>query len=273
MWKQMDRVTLEREYSPSSCVDNFDELIADYSKNSRNSELQSDVLKDLSYGPGEDELLDFFPAKDNDAPLMIFIHGGYWQALSKNEATFAGSDFHQLGLAFATLDYTIAPRGSVQQMIEQCVKAIIWLFDHAERLGFSNRKIYLSGSSAGAHLAIMSAIELKDQYADLIRGIILMSGIYDLQPIVKTYINDPLNLTEVSAHQLSPIFKDLSNLPKAIICYGENETSEFKRQSNEFAEMYQSAGSACACFEVPNVNHFDIVYQLSTLWGDQNFEN
>ena len=272
MWEQMDISTLEKEYSPSTCVDNFDELIEYYSKKSKASETQSKVLKDLSYGHSQNDKFDFFPTNDPDSPLMIFIHGGYWQALSKNESTFAGADFNKLGIAYAALDYTIAPQGKLDEMIEQCIRGIVWLFKNAMEMGFSNKKIYLSGSSAGAHLAIMSTIKLRDKYPDLIKGCILMSGVYDLRPIVKTYINEPLKLTNISAHELSPIFLKLSNLPETVICYGQNETSEFKRQSRDFASKYEEEGSICKCFEVSGVNHFDIVHTLSSLWSQAKFE-
>ena len=272
MWKEMDISTLEREYSPSSCVDNFNELIEDYSKKSRSSESKCNVLKDLSYGSDESDRLDLFPSNKVESSLMIFIHGGYWQALSKNESTFAGFALNKMGTAFAAIDYTLAPEGTLEEMINQCTRAIKWLFDNHQKYGYSNRKIYLSGSSAGAHLATMAMIELRKENLELIQGCILMSGVYDLMPIVKTYINNPLKLTDTSARELSPIFYDLSKLPNAIICYGENETSEFKRQSREFAANYKEAGSECECFEVSYVNHFDIVHTLNSLWLKSEFE-
>lgn len=272
MWEEMDLNTLEKEYSPSSCVDNFDELIDDYSKKSRSSESECIVLKNLSYGSDANDRLDLFPSESPESPLMIFIHGGYWQALSKNESTFAGSALSKMGTAFAAIDYTLAPEGTLEEMINQCKRAIIWLFDNAQKFGYSSQKIYLSGSSAGAHLATMAMIELRKKSPETIQGCILMSGVYDVTPIVKTYINEPLKLTDASAHELSPMFHELSNLPKAIICYGQNETSEFKRQSSEFASKYAKAGSKSECFEVPDVNHFDIVHTLDSLWLQSKFE-
>ena len=265
-WQKFEHAELEREYSPSSCVDNFDELVAAYASESTRSESRARVLKDLSYGAHEDELLDFFPVEDKNAPLHVFIHGGYWQALSKNESTFAGADFVDNGIAYAAVNYTLAPHAKIGQMIEQCRRSIQWLYQNASELGFSRDRIYLSGSSAGAQLAAMvllSAWNADGLPANSIKGVALLSGIYDMRPLCQTYVNDPLKMDESEALSLSPQFKDLSGLPPAIVCWGENETSEFKRQSQDFALALQQAGNEVESFELSGYNHFDIVHAIS----------
>ena len=266
VWRDFDRATLEREYSPSSCVDNFDELIAAYVSRSKESEARAAVRKDLAYGDHADETLDFFPASNRHAPLHVFIHGGYWQELSKNESTFAGADFVAEGVAFAAVNYSLAPHAGIGMMIEQCQRSLTWLYDNAEALGFDRERIFVSGSSAGAHLAAMLLTTDWTGYdvpADVIKGATLMSGIYDLQPLCHTYVNEPLQMDEGKARELSPLFMSLTDMPPAIICWGENETDEFKRQSSEFAAAWSDAGSQATVFEVAGRNHFDIVHELS----------
>ncbi len=265
-WRDFTRVELERQYSPSSCVENFAALIAAYGQKSRASEARARVLKNLSYGDGPDECLDFFPAPSEGAPLQVFIHGGYWQELSKNESTFAGADFVDNGVAFAALDYTLAPRARIGAMVEQCRNSIVWLFQNADRLGFDREKLYLAGSSAGAHLASLVLLTSWERYglpAGVIKGATLMSGIYDLRPICHTYVNEPLGLDESEATRLSPLFRELTDGPPAIVCWGANETEEFKRQSRAFSSAWQEAGNRSTAFEVPNCNHFDIVHTLA----------
>jgi len=236
MWKTLGRSELERQYSPSSCVDNFDDLVAAYATRSKASEAGATVIKSISYGDHADETLDLFPVADPGAPLMVFIHGGYWQALSKNDSTFAGAGFVRRGIAFAAIDYTLAPKGTIEQMVDQCCRSLVWLRDNAGQYGYSSEKIFLSGSSAGAHLAVMAMSTLgKLRIGEIVKGCVLMSGIYDLRPLVNTYVNAPLGLNEESARALSPALIDLEALPDSIICWGENETGEFKRQSVEFA--------------------------------------
>ncbi|MEL7448665.1 MAG: alpha/beta hydrolase [Pseudomonadota bacterium] len=265
-WQQMDTASLEQQYSPSSCVSDFPALIAAYSESSREAELRARVLKDLKYGEPPDEALDFFPAGEKSAPLHVFIHGGYWQELSKNESTFPGADFVANGVAFAAINYTLAPEASIGEMVAQCRRSIAWLFQNAVTLGFDSDRIFVSGSSAGAQLASMVLLTPWENYglpADVIKGATLMSGVYDLRPICHTYVNDPLHMDEEEAIALSPLFMDLAGMPPAIICWGENETDEFKRQSRAFSDAWQKAGNHSATFEVPDVNHFDIVHTLS----------
>lgn len=267
-WGDLSLEDLEREYSPSSCIDNLDKILCDYRKNSKRAESEASCIKNIRYGTRQDEILDVFPSIKADSPLLIFIHGGYWQQLNKDDSTFPGAALSKRNIGYAAIDYTIAPEASIDVMIAQCCQSIVWLANNAEKYGFSSQKIYLSGSSAGAHLVIMALLKLRESnlkaYAS-IKGIILLSGIYNLEPIVETYINKPLGLTVNTARALSPILYDLTNLPKAIICWGENETSEFKRQSQEFAKSYALAGNVIESFELSNYNHFNNVYMLEDL--------
>ena len=264
-WRKLGKAKLEQQYSPSSCVDDLDALIAAYAARSRVSESRARVLKGLKYGEHSDESLDFFPARNKRSALHVFIHGGDWQDLSKNESTFPGADLVDNGIAFAAVDYTLAPAAKIGHMVEQCRKCVTWLYRNAEDLGFDRGKIFLSGSSAGAHLASMVLLTPWRSYGmppDPIRGAILMSGIYDLRPICHTYVNEPLLMDEAEATALSPLFRDLSGMPPAIICWGENETDEFKRQSRDFSRAWQEAGAEAEAFEVTGCNHFDIVHTL-----------
>lgn len=265
-WRDLEHATLEREYSPSSCVDDFDALIAAYVARSRESESRAIVRKDLAYGDHPDETLDFFPAADRRAALQVFIHGGYWQELSKNESTFAGADFVTEGVAFAAINYSLAPHAGIGEMVEQCRRSLVWLYHNADGLGFDRDRMVISGSSAGAHLAAMLLTTSWQNYkapVDLIKGATLISGIYDLRPLCHTYVNDPLRMDETEARSLSPLYMDLVGKPAAIVCWGEHETDEFKRQSASFARAWTDAGNRATVFEVAGCNHFDIVHSIA----------
>ncbi len=154
-WENLDSAMLEQQYSPSSCVDDLESLLSTYASESKKSEASTTVIKNLMYGQQPDESLDYFPTSNKKAPLQAFIHGGYWQELSKNESTFPGVDFVNDGIAYAAINYTLAPRAGIGQMVEQCRQSIKWLYNNAGKLGFNRNKLFISGSSAGAHLACM----------------------------------------------------------------------------------------------------------------------
>ena len=265
-WENFDSAMLEQQYSPSSCVDDLETLLSTYASESKKSEASTTVIKDLMYGQQPDESLDYFPTSNKKAPLQAFIHGGYWQELSKNESTFPGVDFVNNGIAYAAINYTLAPRAGIGQMVEQCRQSIKWLYNNAGKLGFNRNKLFISGSSAGAHLACMALLTPWENYGlpgDLVKGATLMSGIYDLRPICHTYINEPLRMDEEEAIRLSPLFMNKSEKPPVIICWGEFETDEFKRQSRALSEAWLEEGNKAVAFEVSGHNHFDIVHTLA----------
>jgi arylformamidase len=266
-WRNWPLVRIEKEYSPSSSVPSVEPFLAEYAIRSRKAEQALVCQKDLQWGDKPDETLDYFPAASRDAPLLVFIHGGYWQELSKNESLFAASDCVANGIAFAAIDYTLAPKASVETIVDQCRRAVAWLHGQAGALGFRRDRLYLSGSSAGAHLAAMMLVKGWQHTAGVsdnaIAGAVMLSGIYDLEPLVGTYIAAPLHLTTAGAAGLSPVRLPLGRPVPTIIAWGENETSEFKRQSGSYATRLQAANFPVSAFEVAGANHFDIVFGLA----------
>jgi len=266
-WRNWPLVRIEKEYSPSSCVPSIEPFLAEYALRSRKAEQALVCQKDLQWGDKPDETLDFFPAASRDAPLLVFIHGGYWQALSKNESLFAAADCVANGVAFAAIDYTLAPKAGVETIVDQCRRAVAWLHGQAGALGFNRDRLYLSGSSAGAHLAAMMLLKGWQHTAGVtdnaIAGAILLSGVYDIEPLVGTRVAAPLNLTTADAAGLSPMRLGLGRPVPTIVAWGENETSEFKRQSRSYAARLEAADFPVLVFEVAGANHFDIVLALA----------
>jgi len=266
-WRKWPLARIEREYSPSTCVPSIEPFLAEWDARSRNAEQMLACRKDLQWGKDPDETLDFFPAASGGAPLLVFIHGGYWQEHSKNESLFAAPDSVENGVAFAAINYTLAPRAGVEKIVDQCRRAVAWLYERADELEFDRAGIFVSGNSAGAHLAAMmlsrgwqKTVGLAE---DAIAGAVLLSGIYDLEPLVGTYIDAPLHLTSSAAVGLSPLYLPLGQPVPAIVAWGENETGEFKRQSRNYAGRLEAAGFPVSALEIPNVNHFDIVFDLA----------
>lgn len=257
----------EREYSPSCCVDALAPFLAAYAARSREAERRFLCRKDLHWGGGEDETFDFFPAARADAPLLVFIHGGYWQELSKNESLFAAPGCVTNGIAYAALNYTLAPKASLDRIVEQCRGAVAYFHREASALGFDPRHIYVAGSSAGAHLAAMLLVAGWQRQPGLgdypVAGAILLSGIYDLEPLIGTYIDAALHLRARDAESLSPIRLSQGIDVPVIVAWGEHETSEFKRQSRAYALRMSTSGFCVSAFEVSGANHFDIVFGLT----------
>lgn len=241
VYATFDQDTLDREYSPSSCIDDLDVYLDEYARTSKAA--KSDALKDSAcdadqrYGPGAEETLDLFlPAERGSAPLHVFIHGGYWQLLSKDESCFAAPMFQQHGSLFAALNYTLAPQQTLTGIVAENRRAITWLYENADDWGFDRERIYLSGHSAGAHLAMMMLITDWPKLGlpqDVIKGVCAVSGVYDLEPVRLSYVNDVVGMDTSEAERNSPIRHSLVNHCPVILAYGDNETGEFKRQTDE----------------------------------------
>ena len=265
-----DQAELDREYSPSSRIDNINVFLDAYASTSRKVRIKAtnegSCLQNLAYGSQKDERLDLYlPSTTAGAPLHIFIHGGYWRALSKDDSAFAAPMFQQEGSFFAALDYTLAPNATLTQIVRQNRRAISWLFDNADNWGFDRNRIYLSGSSAGAHLAIMMLMTNWSEYGlpqDVIKGVSAVSGIYDLEPIRLSYVNEPLGMTCKEAAENSPMGNKIRNHCPIVLAYGDNETGEFKRQTNEYRDFLLRSGETVSFREIRNRNHFDVIMDL-----------
>ena len=219
-------------------------------------------VQTLAYGDMPSQTLDLaLPAGQSPVPLHVFIHGGYWQELSKKDSFFAAPGTLSQGMGFAALDYTLAPDADIDAIVAEVVAALGYLRGQADDLGIDATRIVVSGSSAGAHLAAMACLELDAQEQPV--GLILLSGIYDLRPLLETYINDALGMDEASAMRNSPALRAPGAFPACGIAWAANDTDEFKRQSRQFAQALRGAGRDVQMLEMPGRNHFDIVLDLT----------
>jgi len=271
VYATFDQDALDREYSPSSCIDDLDVYLDEYARTSKAA--KSDALKgnacdaDQRYGPGAEETLDLFlPAERGSAPLHVFIHGGYWQLLSKDESCFAAPMFQQHGSLFAALNYTLAPQQTLTGIVEENRRAIKWLYQNADDWGFDRERIYLSGHSAGAHLAMMMLQTDWPKFGlphDVIKGVCAVSGVFDLEPVRLSYVNEVVRMDTGEAECNSPIRHSLTNRCPVILAYGDNETGEFKRQTDEYESVLQDAGIPVTLSEIADRNHFDVILDLA----------
>jgi arylformamidase len=189
-------------------------------------------------------------------PLLIYIHGGYWQRLSAADSLFNANDAITEGVSLHAVEYTLAPFATIPDIIEECIIDVEKIISELEPT-----HVVLAGCSAGAHLAAMCAREYA--IASQLSGVVLLSGIYDLRPLVVTDTNDPLHLTPESAAAISPqLLAPTHGLARALCAVGEAESSEFIRQNAEYANLLQLSGTTTESMVVSNRDHFDLPYDL-----------
>jgi len=223
---------------------------------------------DLAYGPAAAEKLDLFPvAASTPAPLLAFIHGGYWQALDKSDYSYLAAPFVEAGIAFASLNYSLAPDSKIGTMIDQVRRALAWLHRHAAAQGSDPARIVVAGHSAGGHLAAMA---LSTDWpaldpalpADLLAGGCAISGVYDLEPIRLSYHNEVLRIAEQEAAPWSPLHCVPHRAAPLLLAVGAEETGEFLRQQAEYATAWQGRGLPLGEVAMAGLNHFTAVDAL-----------
>ena len=265
-WRAMSQEDRDLGLNNGVAVPASAEMAADWERRSAVMRQRHPDHIDLRYGPRERNRIDFLKAREK-SPTVLFIHGGYWQELSKDDSLFAAPDCLANGIAYAAIDYTLAPRANIAGIVDQCRRAVASLHRQAATLAFDRRRLYVAGSSAGAHLAAMLLVRgwhgTHGVPDDAVAGAVLLSGIYDLAPLVGTYIDAALRLTAADTSALSPIRLPHGRSVPAIVTWGEFETGEFKRQSRAYAEKLQVCGFSVSAFEVAGTNHFDIVFGLA----------
>lgn len=266
---------LEREYSPSSCLPDGDygPFIAAYRARSAAAwagvEQRTDVTTlRFRSGPTDEWAIDIaVPQCETPPPIVVFIHGGYWQELSSSDSRFAAEACVERGWAFAAIDYPLAPHASIDEIVAACREAIGELASEATNAGFDGERIVVAGSSAGAHLAAMVALAPTIQVA----GTVLVSGVFELAPLLGTSVNDAVGMDLDAATRNSPVRQLVEAFPSTIVAYGSNETEQFKVQSHVFAAQLAEVGTLVECFEVVERNHFDVILDLvepATMLGD-----
>lgn len=226
---------------------------------SRRSELARRTLswREIAYGPGEPERLHFFPAARAAAPLLVFVHGGYWQELTEYESSFAAADVVAHGAAFAALGYGLAPAYRLDEITAMVRRGVRWLYDNASVLGIDVNRIVLAGHSAGAQLAAMCLPDVK------IRAAVLVSGLYDLEPLVRTSVGVAIGLSPDEAVRNSPVRLLRGGLPPLLVGYGSDETAGFAVQLGLLLSAARTARVPVDALVVPGRHHFDVPLGLA----------
>ncbi|GAB1606968.1 kynurenine formamidase-like [Argonauta hians] len=278
-WKSLDAEALQHQYSPSLSTHRMSpsQVVPFYIKflEEKSEETRRCVEGEFGINIGEAERhkMDIFGQKSaaKEAPIMVYIHGGYWQLLSREVSAFFVSPIVKAGGILCAVGYSIAPHGTMEQMIKEVKQTVSYVLKLAQERGSSG--VYLCGHSAGAHLtAMMLTVDWNKEEegvdSSLLKGVFLLSGIYDVRPIIHTHINDPLHMTEEFAQQISPAFLTEKivefNLAQTIRMYvGQHESEEFHRQGKDFCQYLKTAGIDVTHNIVPDTDHFSLTEKLA----------
>ena len=266
----LDKAVLNREYNIREQVPDYQQYFSRWAEDSARARSTMTCHLDVRYGEMPGETLDIFPARKGDGSCMMFIHGGYWRAFDKKDHSFLAPAWVDAGVSLAVVNYDLCPAVSIEDIVQQMLRASRWLWLHAEDYGMDQDRLYVGGHSAGAHLTAMMMCALwpvldRELPRDLWKGALAISGVYDLRPLIQVdMLQADLRLDEATAMRLSPAFMTPATRCPVMTCVGGSESNEFQRQNALIGERWRAAFAGD--IPMPGTNHFAAVDAL----GDQN---
>ncbi|CAN7669402.1 alpha/beta hydrolase [Variovorax sp. LjRoot130] len=223
---------------------------------------------DLAYGDDASERLDVHPAVRPGAPVLVYIHGGYWRALDKRDQSFVAPPFVDAGAMVVLANYALCPAVSIEHIPLQLVQALVWVYRHAAEHGGDPERIVVAGHSAGGHLATMLlACDWRavapDLPADLVKSALAISGLYELEPLRHApFLAPDLCLSAASAQRLSPAAMPPPSRGSLVTVVGGDESEEFLRQAALISQAW-GPRVVIAAERVPQRNHMDVLNELA----------
>lgn len=217
---------------------------------------------DVPYGPHPRAVFDLYKTQGQGRGTVAYLHAGYWQARDKAQFRFLASAFLAEGFDFALLNYPLCPDVTLHQLVDAVRDGLPRFLDALDRLGRRTDRLIVAGHSAGAHLGVELALTDWAAFGlplSPIRGILPISGVYELMPLIDTPLNDKLRLTAEQAREASPLHRVKGALPPAHFLVGGLETAEFRAQSEAMHAAWMDAGGASRLQVVEDADHFSIL--------------
>lgn len=258
----------DRMYNNRAWVPDFANHLQHWTEQSKAARNQLRGLTDISYGDGPNENLDIFPANLAHAPVMVFLHGGYWRALDKSDQSFIAPSFTREGVCVVVPNYALCPRVTIPDIVMQMVKALTWVWRYISEWGGDPSRIHVVGHSAGGHLAAMMMACQWQRYADdlpadLVKSGLSVSGLFELESVMRSpMLQSDLRLDEAQVLRCSPAWMPTPAQGSFWSVVGALESDEFIRQH---VLIQKEWGKACVpvCEALPGLHHFNVLSALA----------
>ncbi len=212
---------------------------------------------DVRYGAHPRETLDMFPARAPGAPLFMWVHGGYWRRLSKNESSFVAPPIVEAGGAVAVVNYPLAPEASLDEIVAAVRRAFAFVRERATTYGADPARTFVGGHSVGAQLAAAIAATYET------RGLVTVSGLYDLEPLRHTHINTWIAMDAACALRNGPIGLPPRRPGPLVAAVGGKEQAEFHRQQRDYIAAWRAWGGDAHQVDAPQHDHFSLPLELA----------
>ena len=257
---------IERQFNPRAWATDVEAQHALRGKLSAAARQRLQGEFDLPYGDTPRQRLDIYRAdphaKEGRAPIVVYLHGGYWRVGEKEKQAVLAEPLVQAGFPVVMLGTDLCPAVTLDTIVAQVMRGIEWTARNAARAGGDDRRIYLYGHSAGAHLAAMGLAEdwsARGLPVDLVCGATMVSGIYDVEPVLHISVNDLIRLTPDRVRALSPQFHPPRRPLPLVLAAGGEEAPGWVAQTEEYAAACRAAGCEVEVIVVPHEGHFSTI--------------
>ncbi len=259
------KAELDRNFDQRGWIPNAPDIIERHIERSRRTREKLPHVADIRYGPHIDEVLDYFPTAQADAPVHVFVHGGAWKNFTKNDYSFPAESFVAAGFHTVVLNFAKLPTIRLPEMVEQVRRGVAWVYKNAAQYGGNPDRLSISAHSSGAHLAANALITDWTAFGcppDVVKAAVCVSGPYDLEPVMLSARSSYVELDNAEVEALS-INRHTDRIPCPVaIAYAEGDTDEFRRQSQEFANALRRSRRLAECRCFTGLNHFEIMEQF-----------
>jgi arylformamidase len=269
VFRQYDQEGLDAQYNNRA-------RFPDFSQHFENWNLWSDATRaklpstlDVAYGTSLLEKLDLFPSSgESKAPIYVFLHGGYWYSLDKSHYSYVAEGMRPHGIATAVVNFGLAPEAGMDTIVEHNRRAIAWLWHHAESFGGDRDKIYVCGHSAGGHLGLMLLGTDWPRFGgglpvDTVKGVCAIGGIFDMEPIRLSFLNEKLHMSHEEAIRNSPLSQRYASHAPLSLVIAVDESDEFHRQSAQMQSRWTELGYPVELLVPEGLDHFNVVNDLA----------
>jgi arylformamidase len=263
---------IEKQYNPRTTI--TPEQLATYTElGARSSQAARERFKgvyDLRYGTGLLETADFFHCGQPNAPVMVFFHGGYWRARDKKDYSFVVNGVLPLGCSVVVMNYDLCPAVTVAQIVDQTRRGLQWVAQQAAAWGVDGNKMLVSGHSAGAHIIAATlaqtgaAFQLKQH---TIKKAYLISGVFDVEPVLEISVNDEVHLKPADVLALSPVRHPFAANVDYEVVVGGSEPRDWIGESTRMAAHLKSMGCRVGLHELPGLNHYSVLHEMDSPTG------
>jgi arylformamidase len=254
---------IDAQYNAAAAVADSSERLNRHFEQSAEARARLRCVAGIRYGATVDETLDVFPADRPGAPVFVFIHGGYWRRFAARDYHLVALGLVPLGITTVVVDYALCPRVTIDEIARQCRAAVAWTLGRIGEHGGDPARVAVGGHSAGGHLGAMCLqSRWDDDYGlarDPLAAAVLVSGIYDIEPLRYSYLQPSIQLDDGIVRRNSPMFAVRPCATPVLVTWGGDESDQFARQATGFHAAWQAAGNRAELLPQRGANHFSAI--------------